>query len=490
MYSIDRIRFGGLSSGLDTENIIKQLMRIETMKVDRQFQQKALLEWKRDDYRTINNSLRNFKEKGVFDLKLESSFQAKTISSSDEKVAAATATATAMEGSYSINVISTAQAASAQSSARITGSVGTGSFTIQGTSDDASQATIQVTSTDTMADIAAKINAQTSKTGIRASYDENLGRMFLMSNTAGSENFIKVVADDNDILKNMNLYDPAQHTDGLLVTGTAAQIKLNNNDILEFDSNQISLLGMNITLKQEGTVNLSVIKDVDSAVNKIKAFVEQYNAVVDDLGTKLAEKRYRDFNPLTDEQKADMNEKDITQWEEKARSGLFRGDSLLSSIASSLRMVTSDAVDTGGEYKTLSSIGITTSPDWKDNGKLYIDENKLRAALADGPEAVMKFFNNESAIKSEQGLAVKLDNMLKTQMESIASTAGRNTIGADRSYLGKEISSMDDRISALQDRLISIEESYWNKFSAMERALQQMQSQSDWLTAQLSQTSR
>jgi len=218
--------------------------------------------------------------------------------------------------------------------------------------------------------------------------------------------------------------------------------------------------------------------------------VEQYNAVVDDLGTKLAEKRYRDFNPLTDEQKADMNEKDITQWEEKARSGLFRGDSLLSSIASSLRMVTSDAVDTGGEYKTLSSIGITTSPDWKDNGKLYIDENKLRAALADGPEAVMKFFNNESAIKSEQGLAVKLDNMLKTQMESIASTAGRNTIGADRSYLGKEISSMDDRISALQDRLISIEESYWNKFSAMERALQQMQSQSDWLTAQLSQTSR
>ncbi|NLT20373.1 MAG: hypothetical protein GXY16_05185, partial [Syntrophomonadaceae bacterium] len=49
MYSIDRIRFGGLSSGLDTENIIKQLMRIETMKVDRQFQQKTLLEWKRDD---------------------------------------------------------------------------------------------------------------------------------------------------------------------------------------------------------------------------------------------------------------------------------------------------------------------------------------------------------------------------------------------------------------------------------------------------------
>lgn len=490
MYSIDRIRFGGLSSGLDTENIIKQLMRIETMKVDRQFQQKSLLEWKRDDYRTINNSLRNFKEKGVFDLKLEGSFQAKTISSSDEKVAAATATATAMEGSYSINVISTAQAASAQSSARITGSVGTGSFTIQGMADDASQANIQVTSTDTMADIAAKINAETSKTGIRASYDENLERMFLMSNTAGSENFIKVVADDNDILKNMNLYDPAQHTDGLLATGTAAQIKLNNNDILEFDSNQISLLGMNITLKQEGTVNLTVTKDVDSAVNKIKAFVEQYNAIVDDLGTKLTEKRYRDFNPLTDEQKSDMNEKDITQWEEKARSGLFRGDSLLSSIASSLRMVISDAVDTGGKYKTLSSLGITTSPDWKDNGKLYIDENKLRAALADDPDAVMKFFNNESAIKAEQGLAVKVDNMLKTQMESIASTAGRNTIGADRSYLGKEISSMDDRISALQDRLISIEESYWNKFSAMERALQQMQSQSDWLTAQLSQTSR
>lgn len=490
MNSIDRIRFGGLSSGLDTENIIKQLMRLETMKVDRQVQQKTLLEWKRDDYRAINNSLRNFKEKAVFDLKLEGSFQAKTISSSDEKTAVATATSAAMEGSYSINVISTAQAASAQSSAKITGSVGAGSFTIQGTADAASQATIQVTSTDTMADIATKINAQTDKTGIRASYDENLGRMFLMSNTAGSENFIKVVADDNDILKNMNLYDPVQHTDGLLATGTAAQIKLNNNDILEFDSNQISLLGMNITLKQEGMVNLSVTKNVDSAVDKIKAFVEQYNAIVDDLGTKLGEKRYRDFTPLTDEQKVDMKEKDITQWEEKARSGLFRGDSLLSSIASGLRTAVSDAVATGGEYKTLSSLGITTSTDWKDNGKLYIDENKLRAALTDDPQAVMSFFNNESAIKAEQGLAVKLDNILKTQMESVASTAGRNTMGTDFSYLGREISNMDERLETLQDRLISIEESYWNKFSAMERALQQMQSQSDWLTSQLSQTSR
>ena len=486
MNSINRIRFGGIASGMDTENIVKNLMRIEQMKVDRQFQQKTLLEWKREDYRSINNNLRTFREQNVFDLKLQGTFQAKTVSSSDETVLTATAGANTLEGTYKIDVLQTASAATVQSSAEISEPIGTGSFTIQGRDDVESQATINVIEGDTVQSVIAKVNAQSGKTGIRAMYDENVGRVFLMSTSTGTDNYIKVVADGNNILQNLNLYNP-EHTDGMLSTGTNAQIKINNGEIMEFDSNQINLVGMTMTLKQQGDITLTVGKDIDSVVDQIKSFVEQYNTIMEDLGTKLGEKRYRDFPPLTDEQKDAMKEKDIEKWEEKARSGIFRADPMLSSIASSLRMTMGDAVDTGSKYNALSSIGITTTPDWKDNGKLYIDEKKLREALTEDLDGVMKIFNNDSEEPKAQGIARKLDDMLKSQMESIASTAGRNVIGADESYLGREISRMDKRLDEMQNRLIRIEEGYWARFTAMEKALQQMQSQSDWLAAQLMQ---
>ncbi len=492
MYSIDRIRFGGIASGMDTEGIVKNLMRIEQMKVDRQFQQKTILEGKRDDYRSINNNLRTFREQNVFNLKLQGTFQAKKVSSSDENILSATAGPNTLEGSYSINVIQTAKAATAQSSAAISEQIVSGSFTIQGKDDIESQATINVSENDTVQMIAAKINAESGKTGIRAMYDENVGRLFLMSTSTGADNYIKVVADEGNILKNLNLYNDETLPEGgkILATGTNAQIQLNNGEKMEFSSNQINLVGITMTLKQEGNVTLTVGKDIDSVVDQIKSFVEQYNTIIEDLGTKLGEKRYRDFPPLTDEQKEDMKEKDIEKWEEKARSGLFRADSLLSSIASSLRITIGDAVETGSKYKTLSSIGITTSPDWKEHGKLHIDEKKLREALTDDLDGVTKIFNNDSEDPKAQGIARKLDDMLKSQMESIATTAGRNVIGADESYLGREISQMDKRLDEMQDRMIRIEENYWARFTAMEKALQQMQSQSDWLVAQLGQTQR
>ena len=206
---------------------------------------------------------------------------------------------------------------------------------------------------------------------------------------------------------------------------------------------------------------------------------------MENISSKMSEKRYRDFPPLTAEQKKDMDEKDIELWEEKARSGLFRADSMLSGIASDLRTSTGSAVKgLTGDYKTLSSIGISTGA-WYDQGKLYVDETKLKKALADDPEGVMKLFNNSSEINSEKGIAQKLYDNLTSAMEQVSEKAGKATTGTDQSFLGKQISDLDDRIEEMEDRLIDIETRYWNQFTAMEKALQQMQSQSNWLTAQL-----
>jgi len=44
MYSLNRMRFGGLASGLDTDTIVKDLMKIEQMKVDKLKQEKQIIE--------------------------------------------------------------------------------------------------------------------------------------------------------------------------------------------------------------------------------------------------------------------------------------------------------------------------------------------------------------------------------------------------------------------------------------------------------------
>src|SRR5690606_9679635 len=99
---------------------------------------------------------------------------------------------------------------------------------------------------------------------------------------------------------------------------------------------------------------------------------------------ELKETRYRDFAPLTQEQRDEMSEDEIKRWEERARSGMLRSDQLLGSVLSNLRSALSKAVEglPGGDLKHLSQIGITTGA-WSEQGKLYIDEAKLKDAIAE-----------------------------------------------------------------------------------------------------------
>lgn len=504
MYGINSIRFGGIASGLDTESIVKQLMNLEQTKLDRFNQQKTLLEWKREDYRSINNQLRSFREGANWNLKLQSTFMAKTATTTNDTLFNVTATNNAAPGNYTFEVKELAKGVTVE---------GFPSKTVaeffEGRSEEeitfsfrgngvAAPTTVTVSKTDTIADVVNKINEFSKDTGVKAIYDEGINAFFIYTENTGDNVRIEITDDKSGLLGGvLGLKQPGSEellgsvdgTSALLGTGTNA--KLNFNDIeLQFASNKFEFIGLNFDLKKaaEGEiVHVQVNNNVDKVVDEIKAFVEAYNKIIDDIGTKLNEKRYRDYPPLTDEQKEDMKEKDIEKWEEKARSGIFRADPLLSQISSAMRMTVTDAVGgLEGKYKTLSSIGIMTSPDWKDNGKLYIDEDKLRAALAEDLDGVAKIFNNDDTDPKNQGIAQKLDSKIRGFYEQVASTAGRPTSIVDESYLGKEIKGLDERIETMQNRMYMLEEKYWRQFTAMEKALAQMQAQSDWLYAQLS----
>ena len=116
-------------------------------------------------------------------------------------------------------------------------------------------------------------------------------------------------------------------------------------------------------------------QDDDKIFEKIKTFVDGYNDLIEDLNEKLSERKNRDFQPLSAEQKEAMSEKEIELWEEKAKAGLLGRDPIISKVLSSMRNAMSAPVEgadgtSASPIDTLEEIGINLSDNWRDHGKL------------------------------------------------------------------------------------------------------------------------
>lgn len=112
-----RLRLSGMASGLDTESMIKQLMKAEQYKVDKAKQEKQLLAWKRDDYRNMTSLLKGFSDSFMnvlssTNMMSDNSYKAFSVNSSNSAVVTATANADAVAGTHSIAVTQLATAAS------------------------------------------------------------------------------------------------------------------------------------------------------------------------------------------------------------------------------------------------------------------------------------------------------------------------------------------------------------------------------------------
>lgn len=236
-------------------------------------------------------------------------------------------------------------------------------------------------------------------------------------------------------------------------------------------------------------VTMTSTTNVDDIMAKIKEFVTTYNGFIKDLNDQTKETKYRDYKPLTSEQREEMSESEIKLWEEKAKSGLLRGDTLIREGLSNMRALvyqSNPAIDS--KYNTLFSIGITTSKNYNDGGTLQIDENKLREALEENPEAVEKLFNNSEGKEKDivDGKTVDtrgyLDKLRFGAMKSFELTiekkAGRSTMTDAQYAIGKNLVDTESRISTWKRKLEDIEARYWKQFTAMETAINKANSQS------------
>ena len=482
------MRITGLSNtGLDTDALVKNLMTAQRTKYEKINQQKTLAEWKKTDYNTMSTALASFRNNTLLNFKMSSSLSATAATTTDATKVTATATAAAATFTHALEVTSLSTGASMASSGAATWAGADTEVDINGTK-------VKVYATDTANDFASRIS-NTAGLNIKANYDTTLNRFFMYNTTSGGTSEVDLsgtqTAAAQTLLSNLQL-STAAPTVAAGNLGKDPVFKLDgvSSATLGITSNTFTVSGVKYTLTGTGNASVAVSSDTDKVVENVKAFIASYNTMLGAVNTEVNETRYKDYLPLTDEQKTAMKDSDVTAWEAKAKSGLLYNDATLKTLSYAMREnFSSPVAGLTGSYTSASSIGITTGV-YTERGKLYLDEageKKLRTALAADPQVVQKIFGTIGSSSSTNGIATRLGDTLQTALTNIK-TAGGTTASATSDYtsvLGKKINDYALQLSNMTKSLKTMEDNYYMKFSKMETALTKINSQSSWLSQQL-----
>lgn len=341
------------------------------------------------------------------------------------------------------------------------------------------------------ADLAAEIQGIVGG-GVSVSYTTD-GKIQIQGTSKGF-NIEGTDTEGKALMNNLFGQDGMTFSSQMTAQVTAGQNAILTVDgtVIERNSNTFELDGITMELTSEyhdtGTpIRLTTSRDTDKIVDSLKSFVEDYNALVEELNEHLKETaNYKKYAPLTDEQKKEMSDKEIELWEEKSKEGLLHNDANITSFLGDMRMVLYSSVEGAG--LSLYDIGIETSDNWRDNGKLVIDEDVLKSMAATNPDAICKLFTDR-----DQGLGIGMQNALKDAANvssgspgTMVRYAGTKDVLTTSNTLYEEMKHISETLSNLNTKYQLEKTRYWNQFNAMEQAISNMNSQSSWLTQQFS----
>ncbi|MEC1522162.1 flagellar filament capping protein FliD [Neobacillus niacini] len=498
-------RLTGFASGMDTDSIVKKLMNAESISLNKLKQNQQKQTWLSDSYRQWNADLLAFRSNTILNMSLSKTYNTFDVSSSQENAVSATASGTSLAGTYSVEVKQLASSAaftgdkvsldptktlgnSVQGAAQLTADT---SITINVNNDPGKTATIAIKTTDTINDVVTKINGAKDSTGkslgLQAFYDPTLQQFTLKTKETGAAAKIDLsmnTSAESQAFLNNTL---GLNTTNLVAAGQNANVIFNGNEITTLPSNNATIMGINFSFKSPtvGASTVTVSQNTDGVIKNVKDFVDQYNSMLDKMNKSITDPVYRDYQPLLEEQKGEMSEKQIEMWEEKAKSGLLRSDRILSGLVTKMRSVMTSIVDNGSSYNSLSSIGIS-SRSYQDKGKLYVDETKLREAIQADPDAVEKLFSQlGDASKGTSGVINQLSETLQAGIKELTNKAGfTGNNQYDQSVIGKLLSNAQTDIARQTEKLQRKEAQYYRQFAAMEQAMSRFNSQSSWLYQQ------
>ncbi|SES38760.1 flagellar hook-associated protein 2 [Salipaludibacillus aurantiacus] len=515
------MRLSGFASGMDINQMVGDLMQAERQPLQKMQQDQQELVLKMADYREVNREFMQFRNNTFDSVIMASNMDAKEVTSSNGNLVSGYASAGAANSSYTISDVERAQSAYNFSDGSIVnegaafdpgeGLIGQaealqgnvelnadGKIEFGMTTFDEQGEAVEVSFTfdenDSLNDMLSEINR--SELGVQAFYDDQSQRISMSRTETGIYN----TEQNGDGYHPEIVFGTEEGASGEFLTevfnldeanesaGRNASFTFNGME-MERQSNQLTINGLNISLNDEFTdpVTISVANNTDDIFDTVMGFVEEYNELIEMVGGKVSEEYYRDYAPLTDEQRREMSESEIELWEERAHSGLLRNDRMLTGALNQMRQDFYTPVDgAAASFTQVAEIGITTTSNYQDGGRLEVDEAQLRAAIEEDPQAVHQLFAADGEQPGERGIARRIRDTLAGSIEQIGRRAGRSETASNQQFtLGREIDQAEDRISNFERRMQQVEERYWKQFTAMEQAMARANAQAEQLMSHM-----
>lgn len=489
------MRVSGMYSGMDTESIIADLVKVRQSKVDNLKKAQTKHEWKQNAWKDLNSKIYKLFSGTLDNLAYQSSFAKKTTTVSNPNAATVITKDSAMNSVQSLKIDTLASAGYMTGAEMAEGT--TASTTMKDLLGEDGTATIKVTigKTDsnpgrteeitlTADSKISDVTAELQKLGLNANYDSSTNRIFIGASATGEENDFEISADTaigTDAIKALGLStDDGAHK----MKGTSAKIYLNGVEFTS-SSNTFEINGLTITCNAvtgNDAITLTTQDDTSGVYDMIKDFIKEYTALINEMDKLYNADRAKGYEPLTDEEKDAMSESEIEKWETKIKDSLLKGDSTLSTVSSAMREIMSSGFEVGGKTMYLSDFGIETMGYLEaaanekhayyingdadnTNSSIKNKTNELMAAISKDPVQVRDFF-----VKLAQSMKTKLDGLMKGTNYS-----STYTVYEDK-RMKTEYDEYTKKIKEEEQKLADYEDRWYKKFAAMETAMAKMQS--------------
>ncbi len=524
MPSVSSVRIPGLATGMDTDTMIKEMLKGEQSKVDKAKQKEQTTKWQQEIYREIIKDTKGFEDK-YFSLSSKNSLLSSsawntlTVESSNSNVITATGNAGASNVEYSFDVKKLAESAKATSNSAkksdgttvmiqknsklsdLGATLGSEFKIALGKDEDGkviySEPKITIEDGDTIDSLISKINSSTNGE-IKASYSEMTGGFTIESTKTGSDSGFEIVDISGNTSTSLDFLQLKTknyelNADGTLKSENTIEFKgsaVGSNSIIEVKSkdnsfskiinektNSFTIDEITYNVHTIGSADITSKQEVQPVVDNMKAFVEDYNKIMDKIYDLLTEKKKADYPPLTEAQKKDMSEEEIERWEKKAKEGILRNDSEMRKFMDDMQKSIF-----GDKMSVLNEMGLTSHDDYNKKGQIALDEKKFIKALENNSDKVYQIFaEDDSSILERMKSTIK--DYTGGSSSIFARKAGlEKTASAVNNFYSEQLKRQEESIKKIQRKMSERESQLYKQFANLESSMNKLNSQMSYFS--------
>ncbi len=443
---------GGLGQGINVQQFVQFAVAGQQANITALEAQQTSLNSQSSELSTISTDLTALSNAAAALNDPLGALNSEVATSSNSSIVTANASGFAAAGAHTVSIANLATTSSyytdaVASSSTVLATGDTISISVGGTP----VTSVTTSSTNnTLDQLAAAINSQTSAVQASVINDANGARLALVSTTSGAPGNIGVTGSLHLTDTNNSVVDFHQaaaglnaqlSVDGVPVSSTTNTVSGVINGVT------LNLAAPTVNNGVDSPVSLTVAPDTTQATTALNTFASAYNAVVTEINNQ--------FNVASD----------------GSGGGPLEADNSLRQVQSLLLSAISYSVSGNNGIVNLASIGVNLNND----GTLSVNNSTLSSALSSNFSAVQNLLQN-STTGFSQNLA---------QVVSLVNGPGSGIVSLDSQSITSTSQGLTQQIATLQAALVVQEKNFTDVYSQVNATLQELPLLENQLTQSL-----